>query len=192
MKGTIKVARSIMILGVAIVSQPIHAESASEAIKAFGLVGTWSMTCDRDPVKGCDLSGRVVPVCPARFTFDAPSPGEPKREGLFATPAGPPRRIVTPLTSAVRLTNDKIRLTWVQNGILPGALPAAAQNGEVWEIVYEKQGARLKVLELERQDGQKIVVKDGFQYRPAGGWKEFPTTWENTGQVAPLNEKCLD
>lgn len=32
----------------------LGADGTAEAIKAFGLIGTWSVDCARDPLAGCD------------------------------------------------------------------------------------------------------------------------------------------
>lgn len=184
--------RSLVLVGMLVMSLPAWGESASDAVKSFGLAGTWSAHCEMDPAKGCERTGPGTLSCPSRLVFEVPFSGSPKRTLITATRNGPPQKVVTGLNSALLITEDKIRLTWIFEGQFPAAPAAFPQNGELWEQVFAKEGAKMKTLELERADGKKLITKDGFVFRPVSGWNEFPSDWESTGQRPPPLERCLD
>ena len=64
------------------------------------------------------------------------------------------------------------------------------QPGEVWEIVYVKIGNKLRIFSNEQRDGDKMQVRDGFQYIPKDDGKGG-FSMENSGVRMPPLEKCL-
>jgi hypothetical protein len=55
----------LIILG----ANPSFAESASAAIEAFGLAGTWSLDCAQDMSKPCTEAAARTARCNFRMTF---------------------------------------------------------------------------------------------------------------------------
>jgi hypothetical protein len=107
-----------------------------------------------------------------------------------------PRVVTSPIQSATRVTNEKIRLTYEISG-QPPPVPATTwqpQNGEVWEIVYEKVGSKLRTDTFKRVDGAKVNILDGDYWMPAGEWNADrpPANWRDTGKPTELFERCLD
>jgi hypothetical protein len=195
-------------LALLVSSSVCSAESAGEAIEAFGLVGTWSPDCSRDMSMKCDIDETVksmnvsvleaVKMCEVqRITFAVPTFGKPTETiNTNLTQVAPiPNSSTRQFESATRITAEKIKLTYIvqaQAEVLRkfAYLP---QDGESWQLVLEKVGGKIKPFSTQRGDGRKISVKDGFIY-------EHPTTvkigetqpdYVNTGRPAALLEKCL-
>lgn len=154
------------------------AEDAAAVLKAFGLVGTWSIDCSKL----------------LAFTYEIPSFGAPTVKTVDET--GELVEVLR-INQATRVAEEKIKLVNVVE--LPGtkSLKKAfiTKVGEQWESVLEKAGSKLKLLLIQRMDGRKVFVRDGFRYAPptsAMRDEEEPASWVNTGVAAPLVEKCLN
>jgi hypothetical protein len=100
--------KSRLAIGVALVligfSFSAFAESAAQAMQAFGLIGTWSYDCAKDP-----LNGGV------RYTYAAPMFGSATETTVVSAPAGngpgPPYFVFKSqyeIKSAERVTEEKI------------------------------------------------------------------------------------
>jgi hypothetical protein len=103
---------------------------------------------------------------------------------------------IVEVESATRVTEQKLKIAYIIVG-QPEAMSRFAyqpQNGELWSDVLERNGAKIKINSRQRDDSRKIQIKDGFIYGPPSSFKmdEVPTEYQNTGQPAPLREKCLD
>ena len=96
--------KSIVITGLGIIvimlSSPIRAETTAEALRAFGLVGTWSPDCAKETAKGGERSTILVPTL-----------GEPTIESIGHY--GPDNRFTTIshflIKSAIRVTEEKLK-----------------------------------------------------------------------------------
>jgi hypothetical protein len=77
-----------------------RAEGAAEAIGGFGLVGTWSPDCAKDPVKEHGF----------RMTFSIPGAGPPTETIVLSSPINPAKRLDWQITSAVRVAKDRIEV----------------------------------------------------------------------------------
>jgi len=170
------------------------AESAAEAIRAFGLIGTWSVDCKRDPYQACENNR-----CGARLTYIAPSSGAPTIRNVIGTfSPGQVRTFVSTIHSATRVADDKLKIVSVQDP--PPATTVAwwRQPGEVWEIVLLKVGDKYRTFSAHRDDLKKIEVEEGFEVRPppptppATAYNMVPTQWVRTQRQMPLFEKCSD
>jgi hypothetical protein len=70
----------------------LGADGSGAAIKAFGLIGTWSVDCARDPLAACDR----ITGCGARLTYLMSPSGQPMIKNVVGTlVAGQPRAIET-------------------------------------------------------------------------------------------------
>jgi hypothetical protein len=174
---------------------PVAAEeSAAEVIQSFGLVGTWSVDCKRDPNQACTSNG-----CGARMTYIVPPSGSPTIRNVIGTfSPGQVRTFISTIYAATRIADDKIKFVSVQD---PPASVAAVwwrQPGEPWEIVLLKVGDKYRTFSAHREDKKKFDVEEGFYVRPpppppsAKTYDELPTKWDRTQQQAPLFEKCSD
>lgn len=83
------------------------AESTAEALKAFGLIGTWSADCSKDPTSGDPQIGRT--------TYKIRLLARPIARFAYSLQIGTPPVLVVvtgtaELRSAVRVTEDKIEM----------------------------------------------------------------------------------
>jgi hypothetical protein len=176
-----------------ITGQAIGEENAANAIRTFGLIGSWSIDCTKTPTQTC------VPNvgCGARTIYEVSSTGSPTITNLVGTLVpGQSMSIETVVESAERIGDDGIRIVSVQQGV-PGQFSKVTwirQPGERWETVLMKVGPKYRWLSHQRQDGTKIEAKDGFAVRPPPGTKynEIPTTWVTSDKPTPLFERCSD
>ncbi len=181
-----------MIVACLFVGQAVGAESTAEAIKAFGLVGIWSVDCSKAPMATCDKSG-----CGARTTYEVPPSGPPMIKNVVGTlvpDVG--KRFETKIESATRIDDDKIKIMSIQQGV-PGEISKLIwwrQPRELWETVLVKAGSRFRTYSAQREDGKKISAKDGFIVMPPAGTKfdEMPTNWVLGDKETPLFERCTD
>ena len=171
--------------------QAFAAESTGEAIKAFGLLGSWSIDCSKAPTQTC------VPQvgCGARTIYELSPSGPPKMRNLVGTLVpGQGMSFETIVESAERIGDDKIKLVSVQQDV-PGQFSKVMwlrQPGERWETVLLKVGEKYRWFSHQRQDGAKIQAKDGFEVRPppATRYDEIPTQWVTSDKPTPLFERC--
>jgi hypothetical protein len=158
-----------------------RAESSTEAIRAFGLVGTWSPDCSRDPTKP-DM----------RTTYAAPELGAPTVILVFSTASGASAMTVmtkSEIKSAARIAEEKIQIVSVRVGaaMATGPFQSSTDSFPV-EYVIQKFGDKRRTIDSHSLDGKRILIKDGFQYAPAGPSGE----WHKTDRTTPLLEKCGD
>jgi hypothetical protein len=179
-----------IIVGCVMVGRAAAAESTAEVIRAFGLTGTWSVDCKRDPYQACEKDR-----CGARMTYIAPSSGAPTIKNVIGTfSAGQVRTFNSTIHSATRIAADKLKIVSVQDPPPTTTLVWWRQPGEVWEIILLKVGDKYRTVSARRDDGKKIEVEEGFEVRPppATGYDTLPTQWVRTQRQMPLFEKCSD
>jgi hypothetical protein len=176
------------------VGQAFAAESAGEAIKAFGLIGSWSIDCSKPPTQACTPETG----CGARTIFEVSPTGSAKVRTLAGSflPGRGMRSVESIVESAERIGDDRIRIVSVQQGV-PGQFSTAMwirQAGERWETVLLKVDTKYRWFSHQQQDGAKIAAKDGFEVRPPPGTKhdELPTNWVVSDRPTPLFERCSD
>lgn len=174
--------------------QASAAESAADVIRTFGLIGTWSVDCKRDPYQACENNR-----CGARLTYIAPSSGAPTIKNVIGTfSSGQVRTFISTIYSATRVADDKIKIVSVQDP--PPSTTAVwwRQPGEAWEIVLLKVGDKYQTFSARRDDGKKVEVEEGFEVRPppppppARSYDALPTQWIRTTRQMPMFEKCSD
>jgi hypothetical protein len=155
---------------------PAFPESATEAVKTFGLIGTWSADCARD---------REV----IRMTFASPLPGFVTRTEVAVLGPKTSQRVVTEyeITSASRVTEDRIKLTSVartRRDTHLGPLPLP----ESQEGVYEKSGNTIRVIDNRVLNGKVTYAKSGFYCDQSKGASICGSTARPTTPV----ERCLN
>ena len=178
-KGTAH-ARLAAAIGVAacLAANLATAENASEAatpsqvIEAFGLVGTWSPDC-AGPIRviyATQPGGAATASVVIRQTEIAAS------EIREIVELGPARIKWTSIMKAWSLP-DQPHQSWMP------------EPGEIWETVIEKLGPKIRPIQSIRQDGRKILVKDGFIYDAN---ESVPGGWRNTLKATIPLERCPD
>ena len=104
------------------------AESTAEAIKKFGLIGTWAADCTKQPIKDYSITIRTsVEIQPEIMWKDA----------------------LMPITSAVRLGEDKIEIALIR--------PAEAAPSTMTVV---KSGVRIRIWSFAEPDGN-LVIEQG-------------------------------
>lgn len=143
--------------------------TTKQTLEGFGLIGTWSFDC----------AGK------ARTTFAAPMFGSPT--GISTN--GGDETTVAEIRSATMLTQDKLKIITLTTKVPNGSKnkPSVRQEGEIWQAVYERFGKKARLVDVEREDGKKVIVKGGFLYETPEG-KE-PT---KTANFALFLERCLN
>ena len=183
---------ALIVAGLAM-GQTASAETAGEAIEAFGLVGSWSIDCNKTPTQTCEPKVG----CGARTIYEVSSTASPRIKNLVGTlTPGPGMSFETSIESAERIGGDRIKIVSVQQGALGqfSKVVWIRQPGERWETVLVKVGAKYRWLSHQRQDGAKIQAKDGFEVRPPPRtrYNEIPPTWVTSDKPTPLFERCSD
>jgi hypothetical protein len=167
-------------------SATCFAESTSAAMESFGLLGTWSPDCSKELTQPCEIDNSTsVPVCAKRVTYTAPFFGTPQATIVIATArAGETRTIIRKILDARRVSEMKLQYTYLIEGVsssVPAQLrDAVPEDGEIFELTFEKQGNKLKTWSFQRQDGKKQIIKDGIDLQ---GRNPHP---------AETLEKCTD
>lgn len=128
-----------------------HAAQAgadSDALAKFGLVGSWAIDCHAPP----SLKNPFQ-------TFVPSTAGDPIRQDIVGDPD---RDRIVPIHDVIPLADDRLRLSFAQNGIAV-------------TVVLVKDKGRVRPLESTTGDGQ-IIVSGGVVQR--------------TGQQTVWLEKC--
>jgi hypothetical protein len=169
----------------------LAAESAADAVKAFGLIGTWSPDCARDPLAACDRTTG----CGFRLTYLLSPSGQPMTRFVVGTLAGGQTRTVeSTIETAKRVTDDKLAITSIQRTDLGATLAWVRQPGEIWDAVLVKEGDKYRTFMAQRDDGKKIVVEDGFEVRvpPGTPANALPDHWVRSDKATSWFSRCGD
>jgi hypothetical protein len=179
-------------------SSEVAAESAGSALRSFGLIGTWSVDCSVDLKQVCTR----MPNCGSRFKFEAPLFGNPTEEVITqARNSGGETHTVHQLINVSRLGEDKIKFSYTipPNVNMPGRLAYLMPlGGEVWETVLKKEPDKMRTWLIQREDGQKVAVRNGHPAIPGGDWNwnsndpKPVTTWNESGAEAPWFQRCAN
>jgi hypothetical protein len=164
-----------MLLSFFLTNACLGAESASTAIKTFGLVGTWSGNC-RAKVKGAFRSTWAL----------SESFGDPTLKIIAMNDARINYEVLNEIREAARIADDYIKIILAItkiSGQLPIALPWA--EGDIWEMVIMKiDNNKYRTLSSATLDEKKISIRDGFIYRQSDGRAE------DTNVESGINERC--
>jgi hypothetical protein len=182
-----------IVLIVTLVASAAKAESTRSAMQEFGLLGTWSIDCSIDVKQGCGASRR----CFGRVTYAASLWGAATREIVVPSLTGnEPSRFTVEITSASRVTADKIRIVYKAIGEPSGrAAYISPRVGEEWETILLKSGDKLKGWVSQRTDGGKISILNGEDMQPNPSWslEQGPVKqWVSTGTSPALLERCTN
>jgi hypothetical protein len=146
------------------------AETAAEAMRIFGLLGTWSEDCAKDPSR--ENSDRE--------TYTAPARGPPKRTIVTTSIRSDKRYVsedINEIMAALRVTQNKIKLT-----------VSYLEDTEMTDLVYVRDGAKLRLWYAYHYKAGHHTIKDGFSYI----WLPDSKTYSTLKTQIPPIEKCLD
>jgi hypothetical protein len=154
------------------------AESASAALKTFGLIGAWSDNC-------ANTVGAT-----GTYTFSTTFFGEPS----IATTSRMPDGVVTKgeykIISATRVTDEKIKIE-VELTVINGEPFKSGDNNPLahHNEVFIKIGNKIRVFDISSVDGKPgFVIAGRFQTFAVNNGK---IQWQDAGYT-PLLEKCLN
>jgi hypothetical protein len=114
-------------------SQAAGAESASQAITTFGLDGTCAPDCASEN---------------ERFTFALSTFGSPtmmEKQFMSSAPTAKPNMIRSEIKSAVRLTEEKLRVVAAVTNVNGNAMPADSAVSKPVELLFQKVQNKLVV-----------------------------------------------
>jgi hypothetical protein len=187
--------RKAFVIGLVFVNFSANAESSSAAVAAFGLIGAWSKDCSVSLTQVCtDLQ-----KCADRIVFKSPMLGNLTKEDIMqpTLKPGPPSIIgTTHFSSAARIAEDKIKLTYTvppsSINVVGGSAFVIPLPGEEWEMMFRREGNKLRAWDWRRADGQKIRMQNGHSVLPADDWnKTGPVSrWKEIGNGGVALEKC--
>lgn len=185
--------RTAFVIGLVLVNFSANAESSSAAMTAFGLIGAWSKDCSVYVTKVCmDLE-----KCVTRVEFKSSMFGNLTQKNTIQPMLnpGPPIITTTQFSSATRIAEDKIKLTYT---VPPSPIDVVGWvayviplPGEVWEMVVRREANKIRTWDWRRTDGQKIRMQNGHSVLPADSWnKTGPVSgWKEMYESVAL-EKC--
>ena len=162
-----------VILALSLAATSAVAESASEAVRAFGLVGTWSPDC-----AGAFRTIYAAPAGAAPSVRVTMGGEEIASSEIRETERLGPNRLKWSSVIKTWSLTDRPHENWMP------------EPGEVWETVIEKSGDRIRPMLSQRQDGQKISVKDGLIYNGAIAPDGHSVVWRNSGKATLPLARC--
>jgi hypothetical protein len=177
--------RAGLLLGLLAAASPSVAETSSDSMRAFGLIGSWSEDCSTDMTRPCADVERCFP----RLTFILPLEGNPSEEVMSPSAvSGLVYKSAIAIDSAAQLPGGKIKIATTAAVDPSDPVTTPQTKGETWETVYQKTGTSLRVWSAQNANGSKIAVRDGYRYEPASDGKQ----WRQTNQQTPALDKCLN
>src|SRR6266436_4009810 len=150
---------------------PAPAETTAAAMTAFGLTGTWSDDCTKDPAKDG-----------ARLTYSPPGIGTPSYRFVLFDKDGNKITVSSDILSAARLPQGKLKTVTVKTGTNGNAL----QPGErvPIETIIVKIGPKIQSVQSRQVNGGRRFIVDG-QIVAENARGELQTI-----KPAPLLERC--
>jgi hypothetical protein len=120
----------IVVLGFAVASGSAGADPAGDALKKFGLIGTWAHDCN-------EPASRSNPY----MIFTAPRSGTPTRQLRTGDAA---LDDITRIEGAHAVTNERLEVSWTQRGIK-------------LRMVLVMVGKRVRTVESRSSDGHSYI-----------------------------------
>jgi len=159
----------LAVLCACLLPTPTHAESPADVLREFGLVGTWSPDCSKNP--------NIEPG--ARVTYELSATGEAQYRSVVRFSISEAVESIVQIEQATILDERKIK-TVIRP--LKITTAAGAETRPFYfrkqEIVTEKIGSKNHVLSNHFVDESAYVIIDNGKMR--------------NGQQMPLLEKCTD
>ena len=153
---------------------PALAETTAAAMTAFGLTGTWSDDCTKDPAK----EG-------ARLTYSPPGTRTPSYRFVLFDKDGNKITVSSDILSAARLPQGKLKTVTVKTGINGNATGALQPWERVpVETIIVKVGPKIQSVQSRQVNGGRRFIVDG-QIVAENSRGELQTI-----KPAPLLERC--
>ena len=173
------------------------AENAGAMMREFGLVGTWSIDCSVDMRSDLCKHSSVLWSVESSLRHIL---GMLQRRWITPPHSGLKSNTKTiQISSAERITNEKIKLTYTvtsARNVSGKSVYVWPMDGEIWEVVYEKIGDKMRAWLSQRADGGKVLVRNGHPTVVGGNWnpeKPGPVmVWNEKPENVPLLERCTN
>ena len=150
---------------------PAVAETTAAAMTAFGLTGTWSDDCAKDPAK----EG-------ARLIYSPPGSRTPSYRFVLFDKDGNKITVSSDILSAARLPQGKLKTVTVKTGTNGNALQPSERVPI--ETIIVKVGPKIQSVQSRQLDGGRRFIVDG-QIVSENARGELQTI-----KPAPLLERC--
>ena len=171
---TLPAALMMALLAPASSASPAAADTTATALTAFGLTGTWSDDCTKDPAK----EG-------ARLTYSPPGIGTPSYRFVLFDKDGNKITVSSDILSAARLPQGRLKTVTVKTGINGNATGTLQPWERVpVETVIVKIGPKIQSVQSRQVNGGRRFIVDG-QIVAENSRGELQTI-----KPAPLLERC--
>jgi hypothetical protein len=170
---------AVVILVMLALPLPSYAESPADALKVFGLIGTWSTDCAKD----LSEVGAIRRIYESPI-FAMPSTTVIQNWGNFTTT----RQFA--IISATQVTEEKIKIiaNWVSGKkVVPGGRSEDESIPSGIHIVRVVLKVANKIRDVDHFFGEAIYAKGGHSYVPYQD--NGKTMWRDSGSETPLAEK---
>ncbi|HYU13566.1 MAG TPA: hypothetical protein VEK82_13385 [Stellaceae bacterium] len=154
-------------------ASPAVAETTAAAMTAFGLTGTWSEDCTKDPAK----EG-------ARLTYSPPEARTPSYLFVLFDNNGNKITFSADILSADRLPQDELKTVTVKTGRNGDATALQPWERIPVETIIVKVGPKIQSMQSRQINGGRRFIVDG-QIVAENSRGELQTI-----KPAPLLEKC--
>lgn len=185
------ISLSVVLSTICIISFPsnLAAETPAEAMSAFGLIGTWSPDCatEEDGIERTTYSAAMLSSPTVLVSVRQKCCGVTKLEA----------RII----SAVRVTDEKIRLTAVKTKRIDEGGGELNVKPMTWQpkpheetVLYERSGKRIRMMDakVETDGKKKQLAKDGRKLIYAPNESIHGFFWSGPHLDTVSMEKCLN
>jgi hypothetical protein len=140
------------LISVMVFTTTAQAESTSEVLKVFGLVGVWSTDCSKEA--HANRSNRTI--------YEAPSSSSPTLTTALVTDDGSVLIMYKyKITSAVRIADDKIKISdeQIEFEVTPHRDVVSLPKRE---SVLVREGSKIRTLESYSLDHTTTLVEEGY------------------------------
>ncbi len=140
------------------------AESTGDALKTFGLIGTWSPDCAKDPKD--PLPDSMLTTYPTRYTYSMSLFSVPRVTRVQRVPGNVVITFASEIRSAERVTESKIKYIAIPIRLEQSdAPPQFLKNQSSTEFILEKSGSIICIMDARTSDG-KILIENGESIVP--------------------------
>lgn len=164
------------------------AESTAEAMRVFGLVGTWSFDCANPNSQRTTYAVPIFGNPTVTTTIPEVEFHNPDRKGTIKSKME--------VISAIRATEDKLK---IRSTKIRDTIDGVSQDlecptcGKEFEVIIVHVGSKKRTVQsrLRTNDGEwRTLVSDGWIYRQEGSSRPF--VMRQTDKSMELSEKCLN
>ena len=151
--GWAAIAASLLVSPCLAADKPAEAPKPGDALKAFGLPGTWSPSCSRAEHETWSPDAG----CPTKIVFATPENAAPNVSIVTCNKLAAKMEIPV----AEQQAADRIRMVYAVKQV-PGD-KTFLKPGDSWEIIYVKKDDKIKMMSEKQVGTSRTLVSDGKQ-----------------------------